>query len=65
MYRTHKLRPLLADENGISWEGKYDEHGNRSIQSIKIVNSFNNFSRKNLYLENDLTNQPNEVEIEC
>ncbi len=46
------------------WEGKYDEYGNRRVQSIKIVNSFNDLLQKNLYLGNDLLNEPYEVEIE-
>ncbi len=46
------------------WEGKYDEYGNRRIQSIKVVNSFNNLWQRNLYLGNDLINEPDEVKIE-
>jgi hypothetical protein len=46
------------------WEGKYDKYGNRRIQSIKIVNSFKNLWQQNLYLANDLLDEPDEVEIE-
>ena len=46
------------------WEGKYDEYGNRRVQSIKVVISFNNLYGKNLSLGKDLTNEPDEVEIE-
>ena len=45
-------------------EGKYDEYGNRHVQSIKVVNSFNDLWRKNLCLGNDLAKEPDEVEIE-
>jgi hypothetical protein len=46
------------------WEDKLDAYRNHRVQSVKIVNSFKNFSGKNLYLWNDLTHEPDEVEIE-
>ncbi|MCL1472697.1 hypothetical protein [Argonema antarcticum] len=57
--------PFYRMKTELLSEGKYDEHGNHRVQSIKIVNSFNNLCRKNLYLRNDLTDEPDEVKIEC